>query len=89
MGRYLQRISLRPFAETEIWTGWILEGVSGPVDGLIEADTMTASEIASYGVREFQSIPREYLTAIRDELAPEAPMRVIPPLRPRSSRTYT
>ena len=30
MARYLQKISLRPYTETEIWTGWELEGREAP-----------------------------------------------------------
>lgn len=90
MGRYIQRISLRPFAETEIWIGWYLEGLSGPVDGLSEAEALSADELERYGVREFQAIPAEYLMAIRDELVGTgAEMQVLTPLRPTSSRKCT
>ena len=94
MGRYLQRISLRPFADAEMWIGWSLEGLTGPVDGLVEADGLSRADLERYGVREFQAIPREYLIAIRDELvhanlgtamAQPAP----PPVRTRSSHRYT
>jgi hypothetical protein len=61
MGRYLQKISLRPYSDAEIWTGWELEGRSGPVEGLIEADSLSPDQLASYGVTEFQIIPAEYL----------------------------
>jgi hypothetical protein len=61
MSRYLQKISLRPYSDTEIWTGWELEGRSGPIQGLLLADAMTAEELAGYGVSEFQTIPAEYL----------------------------
>ena len=62
MSRYLQKISLRPYSDAEIWTGWELENRSGEVEGLILADGMTAEELAAqYGVTEFQSIPGEYL----------------------------
>jgi hypothetical protein len=44
-----------------MWTGWELEGRSGPVDGLIEADALTPEELAKYGVTDFQVIPAEYL----------------------------
>ena len=37
MARYLQKISLRPYADTEIWTGWELEGRTGEIEGLILA----------------------------------------------------
>lgn len=61
MARYLQKISLRPFTDTEIWQGWELEGRSGEVEGLILADNMSADELAKYGVIEFQKIPAEYI----------------------------
>ena len=62
MSRYLQKISLRPYSDTEIWTGWELEGRSGEIEGLILADGMTDEEIfRKYGVREFLQIPEEYL----------------------------
>jgi len=61
MSRYLQRISLRPYSESEIWTGWELEGRSGEIEGLILADGMSAEELARYGVVEFQKIPAQYL----------------------------
>ena len=71
MARYLQKISLRPYSETEIWTGWELEGRDGPVEGLVLAETMTAEELAGLGVTEFQKIPREYLDP-REFLPPKA-----------------
>jgi len=61
MSRYLQKISLRPYSNSEIWTGWDLEGKSGEIEGLILADGMSADELAKYGVKEFQKIPAEYL----------------------------
>ena len=61
MSRYLQRISLRPYSETEIWTGWDLEGRDGPIDGLVLAESMSAEELSKFGVTEFQKIPRQYL----------------------------
>jgi hypothetical protein len=61
MSRYLQRISLKPYSESEIWTGWELEGRSGPIDGLLLADTMSEEELVRLGVHEFQRIPAEYL----------------------------
>lgn len=62
MSRYLQRISLRPYSDSEIWTGWDLEGRTGEVDGLILADDIPEKElIEKYGVTEFQTIPKEYL----------------------------
>jgi hypothetical protein len=61
MSRYLQRISLRPYSESEIWTGWELEGRSGEIDGLMLADGIPENELADkYGVTEFQIIPKEY-----------------------------
>jgi hypothetical protein len=63
MSRYLQKISLRPYSETEIWTGWELEGRSGEIEGLVLADGMTPDQLAELGVTEFQKIPAEYLDA--------------------------
>jgi hypothetical protein len=63
MGRYIQKISLRPYSETEIWTGWELEGRSGEVEGLVLADGMSADELTRLGVTEFHMIPAEYLDA--------------------------
>jgi len=64
MSRYLQKISLRPYSDAEIWTGWELENRSGEVDGLILADGLTDEELVSrYGITEFQKIPGEYLDA--------------------------
>jgi hypothetical protein len=62
MARYLQKISLRPYSDSEIWTGWDLEGRDGEVEGLVLAEGMSAEELATkYGVTEFQKIPSEYL----------------------------
>jgi hypothetical protein len=62
MSLYLQKISLRPYSDTEIWTGWQLEGRSGEIDGLVLADDLSADELRQrYGVTEFQTIPAEYL----------------------------
>ncbi|HEV7241564.1 MAG TPA: hypothetical protein VGQ36_20195 [Thermoanaerobaculia bacterium] len=64
MARYLQKISLRPYSDSEIWTGWELEGRSGEVEGLVLAEGMSDDELAvKYGVTEFQKIPMEYLDA--------------------------
>jgi hypothetical protein len=64
MARYLQKISLRPYSDSEIWTGWELEGRTGEVEGLVLADGLSDEELAStYGVTEFQKIPTEYLNA--------------------------
>ena len=64
MARYLQKISLRPYSDSEIWTGWELEGRSGEVDGLVLAEGLSEEELAAtYGVTEFQKIPMEYLDA--------------------------
>lgn len=65
MARYLQRISLKPYSDTDIWTGWELEGHSGEVEGLILADTLSDDELKKLGVSEFQVIPKEYLD-VRD-----------------------
>jgi len=61
MSRYLQKISLKPYSDTEIWTGWELEGRTGEVEGLILADDMPEEELTKLGVTEFQLIPKEYL----------------------------
>ncbi len=62
MSRYLQKISLRPYSDAEIWTGWELENRTGEVEGLILADDIPDDVLlATYGVREFQTIPSEYL----------------------------
>lgn len=64
MARYLQKISLRPYSDAEIWTGWELEGRTGEVEGLVLAEGMSPEElITKYGVTEFQKIPSEYLDA--------------------------
>jgi hypothetical protein len=64
MSRYLQKISLRPYSDSEIWTGWDLENRTGEVEGLILADQIPDDVLLStYGVREFQKIPGEYLEA--------------------------
>lgn len=64
MGRYLQKISLRPYSDAEIWTGWELEGRTGEVEGLVNVDGIPAEELlAKYGITEFQKIPIEYLAA--------------------------
>ena len=62
MARYLQKISLRPYSDSEIWTGWELEGREGEVEGLILAEGMSEEKLVrEYGVTEFQKIPSEYL----------------------------
>src|SRR5688572_9496876 len=62
MSRYLQKISLRPYSDAEIWTGWELENRSGEIEGLILADGISDDELRKkYGVTEFQKIPSEYL----------------------------
>ncbi len=71
MARYLQKISLRPYTDTEIWQGWELEGRTGEVEGLILADHMSADELAKYGVVEFQKIPAEYIES--GEFLPRRP----------------
>ena len=62
MSRYLQKISLRPYSDTEIWTGWELQGRSGEIEGLVLADDLSPEELRQkYGVEEFLQIPEEYL----------------------------
>ena len=61
MSRYLQKISLRPYSDTDVWSGWELEGRTGEIEGLILADGMSDEELARLGVTEFQKIPQEYL----------------------------
>lgn len=64
MSRYLQKISLRPYSDAEIWTGWDLENRTGEIEGLILADHIPDDVVrATYGVTEFQKIPAEYLDA--------------------------
>lgn len=64
MSRYLQRISLHPYSDAEIWTGWELESRSGEIEGLILADDIGEDVLLDkYGVVEFQKIPPEYLDA--------------------------
>jgi hypothetical protein len=60
MARYIQKISLRPYSDTEVWAGWELEGSDGEVEGLILAENMSPAELARLGVTEFQKITREY-----------------------------
>ena len=69
MSRYIQRISLRPYSDADIWTGWELEGRSGEVEGLVLADSMSDDELTSFGVTEFHKIPAEYLES--GEFAPK------------------
>ena len=64
MSRYLQKISLRPYSDADVWSGWELEGRDGEIDGLILADDMSDEELAGLGVTEFQKIPKEYLEDI-------------------------
>lgn len=68
MARYLQKISLRPYTDSEIWTGWELEGRSGEVEGLILAEQMSDDELARLGVTEFHKIPASYIDS--DEFNP-------------------
>jgi len=65
MSRYLQKISLKPYSDTDVWTGWELEGRTGEVEGLIFADDISEEELKKLGVTEFQLIPKEYLD-VRD-----------------------
>jgi hypothetical protein len=60
MARYIQKISLRPYSDTEVWAGWELEGSDGEVEGLILAENMSPADLARLGVTEFQKIPKEY-----------------------------
>jgi hypothetical protein len=71
MARYLQKISLRPYTDSEIWAGWELEGRTGEIEGLILADDLSAEELARYGVTEFQKIPAEYIEMT--EFVPKRP----------------
>jgi hypothetical protein len=72
MSRYLQKISLRPYSDAEIWTGWDLENRTGEVEGLVLADHIPDDVLLStYGVQEFQKIPGEYLDA--GEFRPKHP----------------
>lgn len=61
MSRYLQKISLKPYNDIDIWAGWDLEGRTGEISGLVLADDMTEEQLAGFGVTEFQKIPAEYL----------------------------
>jgi len=63
MARYLQRISLRPYTDADVWTGWELEGREGEIEGLVLADSMAPEELERLGVTEFNRIPAEYLDA--------------------------
>jgi hypothetical protein len=69
MSRYIQRISLRPYSDSDIWTGWELEGRTGEVEGLVLADGMSDEELVRLGVHEFHKIPAEYLES--GEFAPK------------------
>lgn len=70
MSRYLQKISLRPYSDAEIWTGWDLENRTGELEGLILADDLSPEELLrTYGVTEFQKIPGEFVEA--GELRPK------------------
>ena len=64
MARYIQKISLRPYSDTEFWTGWDLEASEGEIQGLVLAESMSADELAKLGVTEFQKIPKEYLAEL-------------------------
>jgi hypothetical protein len=61
MARYLQKISLKPYNDLDIWAGWDLEGRSGEIAGLVLAEDMSPDELSRLGVTEFQKIPAEYL----------------------------
>ena len=73
MSRYIQKISLRPYSDSEIWTGWELEGRGGEINGLILADELSPGELARLGVTEFLKIPKDYFD--RDEFLPKRPER--------------
>lgn len=60
MARYIQKISLRPYSDSDVWAGWELEGSDGEVEGLILADKMSPEELAKLGITDFQKIPKEY-----------------------------
>lgn len=60
MSRYIQKVSLRPYSDAEIWTGWELEGRTGEIEGLILADSMSPDELARLGITEFHKIPAEF-----------------------------
>ncbi|HEX6177728.1 MAG TPA: hypothetical protein VF057_05175, partial [Thermoanaerobaculia bacterium] len=61
MSRYLQKISLRPYQEKDIWVGWDIQDRSGEIDGLLLADDLGADELQKYGVVEFHQIPTGYV----------------------------
>lgn len=61
MARYIQKISLRPYSDSEIWAGWELEGRTGEVEGLVLADHLSPDELARLGVTEFHRIPADYM----------------------------
>ena len=63
MARYLQRISLRPYTDADVWTGWELEGREGEIEGLVLADSIAPEELERLGVTEFNRIPADYLDA--------------------------
>ena len=63
MTRYLQKISLRPFTDEDVWTGWDLEGYEGELEGLVLAESMSKDELSRLGVTEFNYIPARYLEA--------------------------
>ncbi len=60
MARYIQKISLRPYSDTDVWAGWELEGSDGEIEGLILADKMSPEDLAKLGIIDFQKIPKEY-----------------------------
>ena len=59
MGRYLQKISLRPYSDSEIWTGWELEGQTDEIEGLLLADGMSAEELATFLESSFGAFQQE------------------------------
>ena len=60
MGRYLQKISLRPYTDTDIWAGWELEGRNGEVEGLILAEKV-GRRTGEARRHRFQKTREEYL----------------------------
>lgn len=69
MGRYVQRISLVPLRNEEVWVGWELEGVEGEVPGLIGIEAITQELRERLHSIEFQLIPAEYLEDFQGSLA--------------------
>lgn len=65
MSRYVQKIVFGSGAAVrEWWVGWEIDGVSGQVDGLVNAERMSDNELKSIGVNEFQKVSRAMLNQI-------------------------